>query len=316
MAHKRATSRKNPASQKVTKQFLLCFSPTRFHQDIVRESKGFQRKFYLQNSRENQWQPNILVLKNMKAFDVALIAICAALYAVVGRLTDFGVTFIGVAFWPAAVIPAIFAALCGPWVGGIGAAIGIFARDMLFHGDPLLSLTAGIPPNFIMFFIIGYLSQKKLDVKKIALGMAIASLVMIAGLLFPTIIMPAEFAAVTGLSAFVTIVVFLATVGSSLAVVTYISIRWPEWRSYSVGSVVGQGVGAAILSVAVWAYSQLFFSPTGYFKQPLGAGLIPAIFVWTFATEIPFVLLAGPPVIKACYAAFPSLRRPRYASGE
>jgi hypothetical protein len=246
----------------------------------------------------------------MKTIDVAVIGVCAALYAVVGRLTDFGVTFIGVAFWPAAVIPAIFAVLYGPAVGGTGAAIGIFARDILFHGDPLLSLTAGVPPNFIMFFLIGYISQRRLGMKKLTLGAIIASIVLIAGLLLPILVLPAEFAAVTGgLPSLVIVAIFVSTVGLSLVIIAYVSRRWPEWRSYSVGSVIGQGVGAAILSVAVWGYSQIFFSATAYFKAPLKASLIPAIFVWTFATEIPFVLLVGPPVIKACYNAFPSLRR-------
>jgi len=252
----------------------------------------------------------------MKTMDVAVIGVCAALYAVIGRLTDLGLTFIGVAFWPAAVIPAIFAVLYGPWVGGTGAAIGIFARDILFHGDPLLSLIAGIPPNFIMFFIIGYISQKRLDMKKLTLGVVIATIVLVAGLLLPTLVMPAEFTAVTGLQSWVVVAIFVSTVGLSLAAIAYVSKRWPEWRSYSVGSVIGQGVGAGILSVAVWGYSQLFFSATGYFKAPLQASLIPAIFVWTFATEIPFVLLVGPPVIRACYNAFPSLRRAETGTGE
>ena len=252
----------------------------------------------------------------MKTIDIAVIGICAALYAVVGRLTDFGVTFIGVAFWPAAVIPAIFAVLYGPWVGGLGAAIGIFARDILFHGDPLLSLTAGVPPNFIMFFIIGYISQRQIDPKKLALAALISTVVMVAGLLLPTIVMPAEFTAVTGLASWAIIAIFASTFGMSLLVIAFVSKRWPEWRSYSVGSVIGQGVGAAILSIAVWGYSQLFFSPGGYFKSPLQASLIPAIFIWTFATEIPFVLLAGPPVIKACYNAFPSLRQQKLKEGE
>ncbi len=247
----------------------------------------------------------------MKAFDIALIAICGALYAVIGRLTDFGITFIGVAFWPAAVIPAIFAALYGPWVGGIGAAIGIFARDMLFHGIPLLSLTAGVPPNFIMFFIIGYISQRKLDSRKLAIGTILAAIVVIAGLLLPTVLIPSEFAFVTGLSTFATIVIFISTVVVSLIIVTAVSFRWPEWRSYSVGSVIGQCVGAAILSIAFWAVAY----PIGYLKDPLQVSVIPALFIWTFATEIPFVLLAGPPVIKACYAAFPSLRRTQPKNG-
>ena len=254
-------------------------------------------------------QVNAETEKNrMRATDIAVIGVCAALYAVVGRLTDFGVTFIGVAFWPAAVIPAIFAALYGPWVGGTSAAIGIFARDMLAHGNPLLSLMAGVPPNFIMFFIIGYVSQRRFDMKKLKIGALISVIVMVSGLLLPTLVLPAEFAAWTqGLSTWTIVAIFVSTVGSSLAAIAYVSKRWPEWRSYSIGSIIGQGIGAAILSVMLWLYTQLFYSTL--FPTPLQASLIPAIFIWTFATEIPFVLLIGPPVIQACYNAFPSLRR-------
>ena len=244
----------------------------------------------------------------MKAIDLAVIGVSAALYAIVGRLTDFGVTFIGVAFWPAAVIPAIFAALYGPWVGGTGAAIGIFARDILYHGNPVLSLMAGVPPNFIMFFIIGYLSNRSFDSKKLTIGALISLIVVFSGLLLPTLIIPDQFAAVTqGLSTFTTVAIFIATVGLSLAIIAYVSKRWPEWRSYSIGSIIGQGVGAAVLSVMLWLFTQMFYS--ALFPIPLEATLIPAIFIWTFATEIPFVLLVGPPVIKACYNAFPSLKR-------
>ena len=237
-----------------------------------------------------------------------MIGICAAVYAVVGRLTDLGITFIGVAFWPAAVIPAIFAVLYGPWVGGVGAAIGIFVRDMLFHGDPLLSLTAGVTSNFAMFFIIGYVSRRSLDWKKLVLSTTLAGVIMAGGLLLPTLLLPAEFAGFTGLSTWEIVAVFVLTVVVSLSAILIVSRRWSEWRSFGVGSVIGQGVGAAIVAVGVWGYSQLFYSVTGYFKAPVQTSLVPIIFVWTFATEIPFVLLVGPPVIKACYRAFPSLR--------
>jgi hypothetical protein len=40
----------------------------------------------------------------------------------------------------------------------------------------------------------------------------------------------------------------------------------------------------------------------------MAASFIPILFIWTFATEIPFILLLGPPVIKACYKAFPSFK--------
>jgi uncharacterized membrane protein len=244
----------------------------------------------------------------LKAHTVALIGISAAIYAVVGRLTDLGLTFVGVAFYPAVVIPAVFAVLFGSWVGGFGAAIGIFMRDMLFHGNPFLSLTAGVPPNFIVFFMIGYITAKDIDLKKLITTAVLAIVVIAAGLLVPTVIAPAEFAIATGLSTIQILALFISTVVLSLVVILAVSKRWKQWRSYAVGSVIGMAAGAALLSVSYWGYSQLFYDPAGYVTMPLTASFIPILFVWTFITEIPFVLLAGPPIIKACYKAFPSLR--------
>jgi len=246
----------------------------------------------------------------MKALDIAIVGICAALYAVVGRLTDLGVTVGGVAFWPAAVIPAIFAVLFGPWTGGIGAAIGIFIRDMLFHGDPLLSLSAGVTANFVGFFLLGYISRTNLNWKKISISAIIGSIIIAIGLLLPTILLPAESVAYFNfkLSSLEIILLFVLTVVASSLVMIIVARFWPEWRNYGVGSIIGLGVGSTIIAIVVWAYSQVFFSPTGYFKAPISSLYIPIIFVWTFATEIPFILLLGPPIIKACYKAYPSLR--------
>ena len=244
----------------------------------------------------------------MKAQTIALIGISAAIYAVVGRLTDLGLNFLGVAFYPAVIVPAVFAVLFGPWVGGFGAAIGIFIRDMLFHGNPFLSATAGVPPNFIVFFIIGYFTFTDINTRKLITTTILASIVVALGLLVPTVIAPTEFAAATGLSTTQILVLFTSTVVLSLAVIVVVSKRWREWRKYAVGSVVGMAAGAALLSVTYWGYSQLFFDPNGYVKIPLAVSFIPILFVWTFITEIPFVLLVGPPIIKACYKAFPSLR--------
>ena len=246
----------------------------------------------------------------MKTMDVAVIGICAALYALVGRLIDFfGFTFYGVAFWPAVFIPAIFAVLYGPWVGGTGAAIGIFIRDMLFHGNPLLSLTAGVTSNFVVFFIIGYIAIRKLDLKKLLLGAALTGIALVAGLLLPTLLLPTEFTAYTGLPTTLILGVSVVTVLVSLGIIIAVSLRWKEWRSFAAGAVIGQSLGAAIVAIGVWGYSQLFFSPTGYITVQLQTSLIPIIFVWTFATEIPFVLLVSPPIIKVCYLAFPFLRQ-------
>jgi uncharacterized membrane protein len=244
---------------------------------------------------------------NRKALSVALSGICAALYALIGRLTDLGITFGGVAFWPAAVIPAVFAVLFGPWVGGTGAAIGIFIRDMLFHGDALLSLSAGVTANFAGGFLIGYFARKKTDWRKIGTSMFIGCATIMAGLLLPTVLLPTESELFTGWPAYISLIVFTVAVIISLAVMAVVAKRWPEWRSYTVGSIIGLGVASLIIALVVWGYSQVFWSPEGYFKMPLPPEFIPLIFVWTFATETPFVLLLGPPIIKACRNAFPSL---------
>lgn len=247
----------------------------------------------------------------MKTLHVAMAAICAALYALIGRLTDFGITFGGVAFWPAAVIPAVFSVLFGPWVGGTGAAIGIFIRDMLFHGDPLLSLSAGVTANFAGGFLIGYFARTSLNWRRIGTSMFIGSVTIVAGLLLPTVLLPTESEIFTGgWSAYVSVAVFAVAVIASLAIMMAVVKFWPEWKSYAVGSIIGLGVASAIIAPVVWAYSQVFFSQEGYFKAPLPPELMPLIFVWTFATEIPFVLLIGPPIIKACRNAFPSLAKP------
>lgn len=244
----------------------------------------------------------------MRTQTVAVIGICAAVYAVIGRLTDLGLTFLGVAFYPAVIVPAVFAVLFGSWVGGFGAAIGIFIRDMLFHGNPFLSLTVGVPANFLVFFVIGYISGTNIDLKKLFATGIIAGIVIVAGLLVPTLIFPAEFSTATGLSTDVILALFVLTVIVSLVAIIVVSSRWQQWRSYAVGSVIGMTMGAALLSVSFWAYSQLFFDPTGYVKAPLTATFIPILFIWTFVTEFPFVLLIGPPIIKACFRAFPSLQ--------
>ena len=242
---------------------------------------------------------------HLKTIDVAVIGVCAALYAVVGRLTA-GFTFLGVGFLPAVVIPAVFAVLYGPWVGSIGGAIGIFIRDMFVHGNAALSLAAGVPPNFLLFFLIGYIAARNIDTKKITVALILSAAVVVVGLLVPTLLYPTEFSALTGLTTTEILLVFGLTVVLSFVVITVVAFRWKQWRSFAIAAVVGQAAGAALLSVTVWAVSPIFLS---YFKSPVAATFILPLFVWTFATEIPFVLLVGPPIIKACYRAFPSLRR-------
>jgi len=248
-------------------------------------------------------------MPQLKAFNIAIIALCAALYAVVGYLTSFNLSFGGVAFWPAAFVPAIFAVLFGKWEGGIGAAIGIFIRDVIVIGQPLLSLTAGVTANFAAFFLIGYFAHKNLNQKQTLLSLIIGVGVILAGLLLPTVFLPAESQAFTGLSTETMVILFSGVMAVSLVLFFAIAKYWKEFKNFGVGAIIGMAVGAIIVAIGVWAYSQLFFEPGGYFASPLSASFASLIFVWTFVTEIPFVLLVSPPVVKACRAAFPTLRQ-------
>ena len=167
------------------------------------------------------------------------------------------------------------------------------------------------PANFAAFFLIGYISRGKLGKKKTFLGLVIGSVVIVAGLLLPTLLLPTESTTFTMFSTSFTFFLFAFLLGLSLVLFTIIAKYWREFRSFGIAAIIGQGVGAVIVAAGVWGYSQLFYSPTNYFKDPVSATFVPFIFVWTFATEIPFVLLLGPPLIKACYLAFPFLKNQR-----
>ena len=121
----------------------------------------------------------------MRALDVAATAINAGLYAGLGLIFYYilPITAPGIGtvrFWPPVIVPAVFAALFGPWVGGTGAMIGIFVSDMFIHGNPLLSLMAGITSNFAGFFLVGYLARKAVDWKVPMIGFGVVSASLIA----------------------------------------------------------------------------------------------------------------------------------------
>ena len=242
----------------------------------------------------------------MQTTKITLTAINAALYAAIGYLTFLGVFApppVGVVrFWPVVIIPGIFAALFGPWVGGGGAAIGIFASDMVIHGNALLSLTVGVPSNFVGFFLVGYISKKEINLKRLAPVLALGVLTLVSGV-YSIFVLPETFA-FTGLSTTDSAILFLGAVGGSFLLILIVALLRPEWKSYGVASVIGLGTGSAIIGVGLWAFTQ-FARIFGLYQAPFYFSLL--WFVWTFTTEIPFLLLLGPPVLKACYRAFPSL---------
>jgi hypothetical protein len=249
------------------------------------------------------------------ALKTTLTAMNAALYAAIGYMLYFVFPFVaptvgGVRFWPVVVIPATFAVLFGPIVGGGGAAIGIFISDMLIHGDPLLSLTAGITSNLACFGLIGYLSQRKLDWKRTFSGLGVGVIFLATlGYLVITPQNVVNYFNVSVEQALWNVYFVLAIFVISYVIVIAVGCARPKWRSFGVASVVGSIVGSAIIGVGVWGYTQFFSLPAaigGAHNLPFYAGLI--LFAWTFATEIPFMVLLVPPIAEACYRAFPSLK--------
>jgi hypothetical protein len=242
----------------------------------------------------------------MKALEIAMIALDAALYAALGYLFYFilPITTPGlglVRFWPQVVIPAVFAVAFGPLVGAAGAGIGIFISDMLIHGNALLSLMAGVPSNVVMFAIIGYMSMKRTNWKIPLLGLGLIS-ALLAWISYTVLSSPPYGFEYQLLALSVVVGAYIA-----LAVLVVLT----KWKNFVLGSTLGLLAGSSIIAAMVPLFSEFFILPGSTTITPLGitGGLI--YLVWTFATEIPFLLVLGPPIIEAVYRAFPNLRTQR-----
>lgn len=235
----------------------------------------------------------------MKTLDVALTAVCGALYASVGYLTYLGIfcPVIGVVrFWPSVIVPAIFAVTFRPMIGALGASIGIFISDLMIHGNPLLSLTVGVPANFTCFYLIGTLSRKEVSWSKViaisSMITAIMSITVYSSYLSQSI--PFEAA-----------LILISTIIFSFALLLIIGFLRRKWRSFEVASYVGLLIGSLIIGFGVWLFSQFFMLPEvvgGGFKLPLYTSLI--WFTWTFITEIPFLVIVCPPILEVTLRVF------------
>ena len=228
------------------------------------------------------------------SLEVALIAVNAALYAAVGLLTYLGLfapVFGTVRFWPAVVVPAVFSVLFTPWIGGVGAAIGIFISDMLVHGNPLLSLSVGVPSNFLGFYILGRLARSRRRTWAASLGVQAIPLAA-AGLLYWF-----------GLVEEVVAYVFLAVAAAVFLLGAYLALSKPRYSSLLYASAAGLMVGSAVIGVGLWAFSQFFLLPTGESSAPIVAALV--WFLWTYLTEIPFLAFLLPPIVYAVAKAMP-----------
>ena len=235
----------------------------------------------------------------MKTLHIAAFALNAALYVALGILvsTILPINFGGVRFWPQVIIPAVFAVVFGPWVGGLGAAVGIFISDVSLGGSPLLSLMAGITSNFLGFWLLGYIANKKFDPKN------------------SSIIYGALTAVAAAVAYVYTNLLSAGIIIGCYAVFLAIILFRKKWASYELGSVVGLIVGSLIIGVVVPVYAALFAPESTVFPALTDAGIL-ALFTWTFVTEIPFLLVLGPPIIGAIYKAFPTLMKPSSEKSE
>ena len=239
----------------------------------------------------------------MRTLTISLSAACAALYAIIGYLTYLGIfapVFGIVRFWPSVVVPAVFSYLFGPTVGGMGAAIGIFISDMLIHGNALLSLTVGVPANFICFYLIGVLSRRR--VKRI-------SFFLIVSLIFLVVLLITTCSHYVGILHPEVFIVFLVTCILSYVITIVASMRSEKWLMYYIACTVGLAIGSTIIGLGVWGFSQFFLLPEaigGGYNLPFYASLI--LFIWTFLTEIPFLLFLGPPILSIAEKAVPRVK--------
>jgi len=104
----------------------------------------------------------------LPALTVALSATCAVLYAMGSYVTAYMHSPWGAGqFRPAVVIPAVFASLFGPLIGGLGGAVGTLIADSASHGQIYVrSLVSAVPGNFVGFYLFGWLMRKKFTLEK------------------------------------------------------------------------------------------------------------------------------------------------------
>jgi hypothetical protein len=235
------------------------------------------------------------------ALQVATASLNAALYAALGALwTLFPITVFGVRFWPQVFVPGAFAVLFGPWVGGVGAAVGIFIADVVYgHHDALLSLLVGVPSNLVAFALVGYLTHKSLKstgrLASIAAGVAAPVIIAVYGLYA---LSASTLPILVGVSAIVILLVAVPYLARS------------SWADVQAACSIGLAVGSLIIGFGLVAYSSFFVMPQ---VLGLGSSPLPIVFaygttLWTYLSEIPFLLVLTPPIVKAVQAALPSLR--------
>lgn len=241
---------------------------------------------------------------------VAAACLCATLYCLGSILTAETGLLMGffVQFRPAVVIPIVFAVLFGPFVGGLGAAIGTFVASVYFYGHPFLTIFSGTPANFLGFWVVGYAARRLRKSGPWILVYTTAGLVAIAALIF-TQSLAIE---VKALSLFLIVFITCTTWGLYYK---YLEYRWAN--ALILGSIVGMAIGSLIIAAGLWLMASILI-PFGAIILPSNqAGGVGGFAVPTYAVlssflmvflPLPIALIVAIPVIEACWRVFPSLR--------
>lgn len=243
---------------------------------------------------------------------VVATGLCASLYTVVGIATFLGIftPIVGVVrFWPAVFVPAMFSMLFDPLTGGMGAAIGIFLSDLyVFYTtgqtNPLLSLIAGVPSNFLGFYILGRIGKSRANwngprilAPLILLGISAFGPFLYFHYMVSMGMINTEMGWVS------TALLFFGAIAFTLGLAAG-RIR-KGYLNYYVGGTIGLLTGAAWIGLGIWFYSQLFGLPVTGIRADLLLAFY--FFLWVFGTEIPFILVV-PPVLDLLYKAYPFLK--------
>jgi len=178
--------------------------------------------------------------------EIAGSILCAALYSTAILLTAYIPTGFIIQFRPAVVIPAIFAVVMGPWVGGTGAALGTFTASIITYGTPILTIFSGTPGNFLGFWTLGHVTKR-------------------------------------------------------------LTKRYHWIPAYVVGALVYSLVSTAVIAVGLYFLATIV-GLTMLAKWTTLQFILSAS-TFEIAYKLFFTILLGPPIIKACWAAIPSLEK-------
>ncbi|MCD6562972.1 MAG: hypothetical protein J7K23_03515 [Thermoproteales archaeon] len=236
-----------------------------------------------------------------KSWEIATIALSASLYAVIGYASYLGIftPMIGVVrFWPSVFIPAVFAVLFGPRVGGISAAIGIFISDMMIHGNALLSLSVGVPANFVCFYSVGWFTDKIKNNSRLWIIMAISEEIFLVFLIAITMKI--------GMLSPAVAIAYIIGIGIALFFTILYGFFWSKNHVLMFAYNTGLLMGSLIIGVGIYLFSQIFVLPGGAQKLSLEAIILWS--VWTYATEIPFMVALSTPIIVIGNKVLPKVR--------